>query len=248
MADEQTGLEQEEQPERPEWLDPRYENVEAQARAYSEAQRLMTQTAQRASAAEQSAAEMAQRLEALEQRARQPQTAYDPNSDPYLVAEASALEEGDYMRAAQIRDARNVQLLQAAKEMWQPQPQRDPNQDQLAILAVEQAIQRELGDDLDLVKDQVEQVLTQSPHLMRDPAHDPLGAAQDYVRVARWVKGEKLAEQTARLNTQQTQASRDKRLAQTATGGGRVDAPRPGERETLMEAMRKLPKADSLLS
>lgn len=235
--------------ERPEWLDSRYQSVEDQARAYSEAQRLVTTATQRASAAENSAAELAQRLEALEQQARQPQQGYDPTQDPLILAAARAYEEGDYVQAEVLRDRRMAQFFHAySQQQQQQQPQGAPQDNGTSMMLAEQAIERALGDDLHLLRDGVEQVFAENPHWFRDPRIDPAGAAADYIRVAKSVKAERLAEQSARLDTQHSQAVREKRLAQTATGGGRGEQSAQSARDALKEAMGKLPRADSLIA
>ncbi len=234
--------------EREDWLPDNFESPEELAKSWLESQQALTRAHQRASAAEASAEELARRMSALEEQVQrqpqQPQAAYDPATDMLLAAEAAALEDQDFLRAGQIRDARNLQLSQAAFQMWQQQQQQpDTGQqetlNQLFAVQTEGLVAQRYGEEWGRLREPVTELLRQHPHLVPE-TRDPHQAAQAIGLVADMVRAQQLAEQRAELNNQQNASAQAKRMAQTAHGGS---GPRQGQlspADALVEVWRGL--------
>lgn len=227
---------------RPDWLPDRFENEQALLKSWEEGQRTLTQAQQRAAAAEQATADMVSRLDELENRLSRNQVAgqaYDPSTDPIVMATVQAYEEGDYQRVQQLQDMRFAQMMQAGLEMiqrQQPQAQQQAPPDTLDKLAagyVDQEVARRLGADYDTLRDDLRATMQQAPHHVRDYVTDPDGAVEDLVRLAGWIKAEKLSERGAQLGNQPP-TGHAKRLAQTVPGSGGRVAGTPNARDELI--------------
>lgn len=91
----------EETPERPDFLDPRFDSVEAQARAYRDAEKQMRQREQEANEFRRRAEQAdlyEQQLEALTQQ--QQNQGFDPMQHPLIAAGQQAFDNGDFVAVA----------------------------------------------------------------------------------------------------------------------------------------------------
>jgi hypothetical protein len=159
------------------------------------------------------------------------------------MAEASALEEGDMARAAQIRDARTIQLLQAYTQQLQPQ-QPDPSQaqaqNQMFAMMTEQAVSQKFGDDWAGLRDEVSQIIGDNPYLVPETP-DPLKAAEAVSFVAEAVRSRRLAEQVQEQANAQTLQRQQKMQAQGLLGSsGRVQS-QASAADEWQAALKKLP-------
>jgi hypothetical protein len=169
------------EPEKPEWLDPRFNTVEAQAQAYSAAERQMH-------AVNQEKADMEKRLAALEERYdpnnyQQPydpgydQNYYDPvtqasyeeqlrqlaETDPLAAMRAIAAEQAQALQAQQMQAAQLQQMSQA-----QQQPLVQQQQETQAALVANEAKRNVTArhEDFRNYEDQIAQVLTDDPEFI----------------------------------------------------------------------------------
>jgi hypothetical protein len=165
-------------PERPEWLDQRFDSPEEQAKAYREAERRMHDTLQ-------ANAELEKRLAALEERIpeqpQEPQYDYSAFSDPMQQAayrdQLSQLAEENPLAAMeallnereqlwQMQQAAAWQQQQVAAAAYQPQMMQQ-QQTQAALVANE--AKRNVTsrhEDFSEYEDQVAQILTDDPEFI----------------------------------------------------------------------------------
>lgn len=121
---------------RPDWLLDKFSSVDEQARAYAEAERFTTQSAQekaealrRAEEAEAYAEAMAEQLEAVQgqpQQFQQPQYGFDP-IQVYAAQLEQAREAGDTRAEVMIQAALNSMLLDSRLKDQAQQPPPDPH-------------------------------------------------------------------------------------------------------------------------
>jgi hypothetical protein len=110
------------EPERPDWLPENFETPEALAKSYKEAQRKISEESQSRKALEQ---QVSQYEAMLAQANERPQQQYDPNADPFVAAYETAMENGDYRSAlalhAQIAEAQASKVLQQYAPQFEKQ-------------------------------------------------------------------------------------------------------------------------------
>lgn len=225
-ADNPDG-DQQDPPDRPEWLDDQFATGEELQKAYRESVQAMNAAQREAADSRQGMQQIAERMTELEQRAQQqpqPGQAYDPQTDPFLLASAQAFEEGDYLRAEQLRDRRTAMLLEAAFAQWggqqnQPDPEQVAAQQQIFSALAERAVADKFGDEWLGLREEVSEILHKNPHFVPN-TQDPFKAAEAISFVAASVRDRRLTEQGALLGNQQiAEALRQKQLAQTEMGG-----------------------------
>ena len=137
---EQSGEEQ--TPDRPEWLPEKFESVEAFAESYSNLERKLTEQGQEKNNLEYQLEDLYGRLQAVEAETRESRKpAYDPSTDPTLLAYEQAMEQGDYRAALAI--STNVAKANLMREQQGRQQNAEPQKDYeaWAFMAEQSAIQ-----------------------------------------------------------------------------------------------------------
>ena len=134
---EQSGEEQ--TPERPEWLPEKFDSVEAFAESYSNLERKLTEQGQEKNNLEYQLEDLYGRLQTVEAEQRKP--AFDPQTDPTLLAYEQAMEQGDYRAALAI--STNVAKANLMREQQANQQNAEPPKDYeaWAFMAEQTAIQ-----------------------------------------------------------------------------------------------------------
>ena len=224
---------------RPEWLDPKFESPEDQAKAYAEAQREMS----RAQAAERQAQQQ------LEQWAAQQQ--YEPQSEPQ---QQNAYPEGSllqlYEEAVENGDARTMfgiqTLLQQQavdqkfaefQQQLAPNPQdQQQNAQMFAVLAEQQAAAR-LGEEWETLKPAIGDILTEHPHLLPNNGDlaqtvNALGLVAEMAKARTGATAQAAAQDAGR---------QQKLMAQGLSGGaGRPDTQQIAVADHLADLMKKV--------
>ena len=201
---------------RPEWLDKKFESVEAQAQAYAEAQRAMSQAIERQRQTEARLEELAvaqQREPEVQQPDFGPQNAYQ--------MWVNAVEEGDAMAQLGVLAYLNQQQIQ--QEIAKVTPPADSSGEQNAQVfaaLVEQQTAANYGDEWETLKPEVGQLLQEHPHLLPDSG-DLTQTVQALSLVADMVRARNGATAQAAADAGRQQ----KKMAQGISGNtGRTDS------------------------
>lgn len=137
--DPNEGQSGEEQESRPEWLPEKFESVEAFAESYSNLERKLTEVGSEKNNLEYQLEDLYGRLQTVEAEQRKP--AYDPQTDPTLLAYEQAMEQGDYRAALAI--STNVAKANLMREQQRNPQNAEPPKDYeaWAFMAEQSAIQ-----------------------------------------------------------------------------------------------------------
>lgn len=205
---------------RPEWLDSKFESVEAQAKAYGEAQKAMSQAVERQRQSEQKIEELAARFDELStQQQPDPQLAQANLLQQY----EQAMEAGDAVTLAglnaYIAQQAASAAVQEALSKWQPPKDDTDANSQMFAMMTEQQVAARYGDEWETLKPQVGQLLSEYPHLLPDTG-DLTQTVNALSLVAEFVRNQGASAQQA----QQDAGRQQKMLAQTMSGTtGRPD-------------------------
>lgn len=225
---------------RPEWLDSKFESVEAQAKAYHDAQRAMSQSVERQRQTEQRLEELAAQINA--QPEPQPQQ-QGFGQDALMQHYQEALENGDAFSLMGI----NAYLAQqSAEQVFKdrlaefeqrlPQQNDDQNAQLFAVLVEQQAAAR-YGDDWDNLKLEVGEELARRPYLLPDNGDlgetvDALSLVADAVRARRGATAQSAAQDAGR---------QAKLMAQGVSGSaGRPDTQQVNPGDYLQQLMKQV--------
>lgn len=212
-----------EEPSRPDWLDQKFESVEAQAQAYAEAQRAMSQAVERQ---RQTEARLEELAVAQQQQPEPQQQDFSPQNAYQMWV--NAVEEGDAMAQLGVLSYLNQQQIKQELAQFQP-PQDNNSADQNAQVfaaLVEQQAAASYGEEWESLKPEVGQLLQEYPHLLPDTG-DLASTVQSLSLVADMVKAKRGATAQAAVDAGRHQ----KLMAQGITGNtgrsesqGQVDA------------------------
>ncbi len=234
--DEDVQVEEEIAAEQPEWLDPKFaaadNPVEAQARSYAEAQRLIQERGREAGDAERRAADAEQRLAELE-AAQQQQYVGNGEQNPLVTAYERAFEEGDIHGMLAIQ----AQIAQAVAAEAAPKP-AGPDTALLVQFAENQI--RATNSDYDQYRDATVDVLKEmeAAGVSLTGEGATLQSVQSGIASALdMARGRAAYQQQQSEATKQAAADRaraEKQQAQTLPGGG-TRPPTPDENASAWE-------------
>jgi hypothetical protein len=228
--------------ERPEWLPEKFETPEALAKSYSEMERKLTEQGQEKSNLEMQLEDLYGRLEAVEQQPHQQQPAYNPSTDPLLIAYQNAMENGDYQAALAIQLGLTQQVAQ--QQIAQaPKPEQPANQDDAwAYIAEQTAIQKVGGaEEWAQYRDRVEAEAN-------NESWEGLSAQQagnKLARIYRMVKADDVLNNQKTVAEQQAEAERQAKLAAQTMPGSSGRPPQPTRDEAAAEAIKKAARENS---
>lgn len=211
-------------PERPEWLEDRYQTAEDQAKAYSEARAEMNRMR---STMEQERSTMAAALERIEAQTQAPAPVQvQPSDDPAILAYQRAYEEGDAQAmlrlGAQFTQGPLVEavgrLLDDRFEKIQPALEAtNAAQREAQIRMAEDIVARQIGPE------KYQELLPQISSALQDHQHwlpqvaTTDGYANAILDVAKLVEHDTLTKTVAELEAERA----EKMAAQTVAGAGR---------------------------
>jgi len=225
---------------RPEWLDPKFESPEDQAKAYAEAQREMS----RAQAAERQAQQQLEQWAVQQQYEPEPQQTQQQTQYPdgsLLQIYEEAVENGDaktqfgiYTLLAQ--QAADLKFAEAQKALA-PNPQdQQQNAQMFAVLAEQQAAAR-LGEEWETLKPAIGDILTEHPHLLPNNGDlaqtvNALGLVAEMAKARTGATAQAAAQDAGR---------QQKLMAQGLSGGaGRPDTQQIAVADHLADLMKKV--------
>ena len=243
MADDETVGSPEEQPaaDRPEGLPDKFESLEALARSYSELERKLTEQGQEKSNLEAQLEDLYERQQALEQT-RSQQQAYDPSTDPTLLAYEQAMETGDYRAALAIQAGLMQTIVQQTAAQQPQQTGSAHDYDAWAYVAEQTAIQQVGGpEEWAQYKDRVAEEAAQENF-------DGLSAQQAGNKLARlykMVKADDVVNNQQTLAEQRSEAERQAKLDAQTTAGSSGRPPQPTRDEQATAAIIKAAREGS---
>ncbi len=250
MADPQEAAGQPEGFDRPDWLEPNFTSVEAQAQSYAQARAEMSRAQNEARQAMEYAQSVEERLSELEEISAQPQQQEHQLPFNPLVSEfQQAYENGDVERqlqiqafmASQIADNKIAAALEQAKIGQQQAPDR-ANTEMYALWADQVARERfdtAYGQgEWDTVRRDAAEYLQANPDLIPENL-SPTQAADRLVMAAEYVQGKKLLAAPEQERNQYAQARQRRIMSQTLTSAGAT----PPTQETEAEAWARIQSA-----
>lgn len=168
------------QPTRPDWLNPRYQTIEDQAKAYAEAERAMHETNQKATRTEQYARDLEQnhlllqgQVAALSAKVEEATKPREPEWKPEEID--PDLWTTDPQKAAEIMLKNN--LTPVARELTSLKQERELTRRELEQAKRQRDYESDLGGIQDQIGDQnfrviypiMQQVVKENPHLLSIP-------------------------------------------------------------------------------
>lgn len=211
-----------EEDNRPEWLDQKFESVEAQAKAYSEAQREMSRAQERQRQSESKIEELAARFDELSSQQQQ-QPDQNLSNLNLLQQYEQAVENGDYLTQfgilSYVNQQETARQIEELKQTYQPQSTSQDANSQMFAMMAEQQVAAKYGDEWETLKPAVGQLLSEHPHLLPD-TEDLTQTVNALSLIADMAR----AQQGAQAQAQQDAGRHQKLMAQTMSGTtGRPD-------------------------
>jgi len=216
---------EEETPERPAWLPEKFESVEAFADSYSNLERKLTEQGQEKNNLEYQLEDLYGRLQAVEAETRKP--AFNPDTDPTLLAYEQAMEQGHYRAALAIStNVAKANLMREQANQPQPEPQKD--YEAWAFMA-EQAAINQIGDPEEWGR--YKERVAQEAASENFEGLSSVKAGEKLAKLYKYVKAEDLLNNQQTLAQQRAEADRLAKIqAQGLTGNsGRPQEPVPDE-------------------
>ena len=241
MADEN-----QETAERPEWLDQRFESVEAQAQSYAEARREMDRMR---SQMETERAQYTAALEAIESRAPQPPPQQEIQSqgfDPLASAYERAYAEGDTAAMMKISaDYASQNTLKAVSQLLddklgdlkKPIEENSAATRQSQIMMAEEVVKREISPEkYQELYPKISELVQDHPHFL--PASSSVEGYAAAIRdLAKLAEHDTLKRSLAELEQERA----EKLQAQTVPGAGVRSAFTPDQQAQEWERIKNAP-------